>query len=277
MAISARVINMPPKMYFPALTHRSSYLRRSSAYPSPSSSHVIPNSSTQGHCSLINCSNASLVSFPSPISSYALLPFRTFFRKLQGPTRSLGTPLSQATTKRPRVRGQGKLAPRDAGVVATRYRTAGPGTSITAYFFLWRMRRRIFLYLCLRIFFRRFLTTLPTSILLLFLFGPLSKACRISLTAATIDRSFPWASSTVRVFRPQSGSTHRASFGITCSAFPIRSLISAGLSILWEWTSRTPKERSLLNGCFLKRPIRSNLLLDISRSKLWTGNRNILG
>lgn len=33
-------------------------------------------------------------------------------------------------------------------------------------FFLCRMRRRSFLYLCLRIFLRRFLTTLPTSTLL---------------------------------------------------------------------------------------------------------------
>src|SRR3972149_2045910 len=147
--------------------------------------------------------------------------------------------------------------------------------SMAAYFFLWRMRRRIFLYLCFRIFFRRFLTTLPTAILLLF--GASAMACRTSFTAATIAASFPRASSTVRVLSPQSGSIQRASAATTCSAFWIRAAITAGVSTRGDRTSITPKERSLENGCFLKSPMRSSPLLDISRSKLWTGSFSILG
>lgn len=57
------------------------------------------------------------------------------------------------------------------------------GAAAARYFFLWRIRFRSFLYLCLRIFLRRFLTTLLT---------PVSVPC----LAATVARAGPATSGT---------------------------------------------------------------------------------
>src|SRR2546427_1313024 len=97
-------------------------------------------------------------------------------------------------------------------------------------------------------------------------------ASRTARAAATMFRSFAWASSTLRVLRPQSGSMYSFSGSEMVRAFSMRSRIRDSGSTTWLWTSTTPNAISFFSGSRLKRSSRSRPELDISRSSWSTGS-----
>src|SRR5262249_6096595 len=94
---------------------------------------------------------------------------------------------------------------------------------------------------------------------------------RAARTANIIASSFARLSATVRVLSPQSGSTQIRSAGRTAVPRRIRLRTSLATSTEWLWTSRTPSERSFVNGSFSNIARRSSALCELARSRLSTG------